>query len=183
MSIAWTELLRVAGRLDATPDEGMAYARELHDEVVGEPSIFTVGEALRRRGVLAGMRLAKSPDGVLSVLDFGPVVACLPWRHGLIYPRSGVVTSITGDGEYEQAGATELLHCHVLVARHARLERRGVSRVDDVIEFRASLGARWALGGTGYMRVDDLRELSNYALALPGFGFIGTGPVWPEEVG
>lgn len=183
VSIAWTELLRVAGRVALTPDDALVYASTLHDETASQSPradlVEAVGEALRRRGVIAGMLLVASADELLDALAAGPIVACLPWRHGVLYPRSGVVVSITGDGEVDDG--CELLHCHVLVARHERLERRGCSRATDVVEFRASIGRRWGMDGVGYLKVGDLRTLLAYTRDLPGFGFLAAGPVWPEE--
>lgn len=120
------------------------------------------GEDYEGTSVLAGAKIMKSEGfidsyywcfGVNDVMDAvissGPVVIGVPWRQGMYSTKPSGLVSVTG----KQVGG----HCLVITGYDPSM--RFGSRNFEVFRWRNSWGEDYGVGGSGYIKVEDLSRL------------------------
>lgn len=159
------------GELLASPDPchvdeatGNAYAlRTYHraqqlDEWPGESydgtSVLAGAKTIREARYMDGFRWAFSIDDVRdTVIAHGPVVIGIPWHQSMYETKPSGLVVVDGP----VVGG----HCILVYGYHpsARIRGEDHQRRFEVFRWRNSWGPSYGIGGNGYVRYEDLRDL------------------------
>ncbi len=122
---------------------------------------------LEREGLVAGHRIARDPEAILSLLQAGPVLAGQPFLKA--WEEPGPDHFIDGDGSEvtlarQLAGGVAGGH-ETLITAAERIGYDALGRVDadaTVLRFRNSWGAGWADGGSAYVHLSTFAWLMHW---------------------
>jgi len=135
---------------DATVIDG--YPGAYPPEDTGSSGL-AICQVLRSRGTIAGYRWARTPYGLLQLLQNGPVLQGMPWYEAFFTPDAqGFIDS----GPWE---SSDLAGGHEIEAVGCEIDTADV--FNSVIIYANSWGTGWADNGYFRMRLRTYEKLTN----------------------
>lgn len=117
---------------------------------------LAICKVLRSRGTIAGYRWARSPYGLLQLLQHGPVLQGMPWHEAFFQPdKDGFIDS----GDWS---ASALAGGHEVEAVGVELDK--TDAFNSVITYVNSWGTGWGDHGRFRMRLRTYERLSGIDL-------------------
>ncbi len=166
VGFGWTGELLASPRPDpyCTADTGNRYALDIYrrakqldawdGELYDGTSVIAGAKAIVERGHVAEYRWCFSIDDVRdAVIAEGPVVIGIPWLSGMYGTRPSGLVEIDGG----VVGG----HCLLVTGYHPSMRLRGEDWHERfrVFRWRNSWGHSYGIGGDGFVRYEDLRDL------------------------
>lgn len=118
---------------------------------------LAICKVLRARGVIKGYRWARSPYGLLQLLQNGPVLQGMPWYNAFFTPDSGGY--IDSDPRWYSSGVAG---GHEVEAIGVELDESDA--YNSTIVYANSWGPNWGLGGRFKMRLRTYERMSGIDL-------------------
>lgn len=118
---------------------------------------LAICKVLKARGMISGYRWARSPHGMLQLLQDGPVLQGMPWYEAFFTPDAdGFIDSDPGWAASGLAGGHEIEAVAVEVDQE--------DLYDSVVTYCNSWGTAWADSGRFRMRLRTLGQLEGLDL-------------------
>jgi hypothetical protein len=139
---------------DATIIDG--YPGEYPQEDTGSSGL-AICKVLKSRGTISGYRWARSPYGLLRMLQAGPVLQGMPWYNAFFEPKDKAF--IDGDTNWLSSGQAG---GHEVEAIGVELDTQDA--FNSVITYANSWNASWGDGGYFRMRLRTYEQLRSVDL-------------------